>query len=101
MTNLAILLPLNSVNQRLESDPTAMPNGRESAVGIRNSEMTPAVVMRPILVLSNSGNQRLPSGPAVIVKTRVAVGRGNSVMTPEIVTRPILWPEFSVNQRLP
>ena len=63
--------------------------------------MTPAVVMRPILLLSNSVNQRLPSGPAQMRKARVATGRGNSVIVPSVVMRPTLWPLFSTNQRLP
>ena len=63
--------------------------------------MTPAVVMRPILLLSNSVNQRLPSGPEQMRKTRVGVGRGNSVIVPSGVMRPILLPAFSANQRLP
>src|SRR5262249_17761199 len=61
-----ILLALNSVNQRLPSDPTAMPNGPLSAVRIGYSLNTPAVVMRPILLLLNSVNHSAPSGPTVM-----------------------------------
>ena len=45
-----ILLPPNSVNQRLPSGPAAMPAGSLLAVGTVNSVMTPAVVIRPILL---------------------------------------------------
>ena len=63
--------------------------------------MRPAVVMRPIRFLSNSVNQRLPSGPEQMRKARVGVDKGNSVSVPSVVMRPILWPLFSTNQRLP
>ncbi len=63
--------------------------------------MTPAGVMRPILLLSKAVNQRFPSDPAAMRNTRVGSGSGNSVMTPAVVMRPILWPLFSQNQRLP
>src|SRR6266487_1455174 len=59
-------------------------------------------VMRPILFVAHSVNQRLPSGPAVIAPGRLpGVGRGNSLMRPPGVMRPILFPSTSVNQRLP
>ena len=57
--------------------------------------MTPAVVIRPILLASSSVNQRLPSGPAAIPAGRCRpVGMGNSVMTPAVVIRPIWLPRF-------
>ena len=67
-------------------------------VGTVNSlVMTPAVVIRPILLASLSANQRAPSGPAAIpVELPPLV---NSVITPAVVIRPILLP--SVNQRAP
>ena len=59
-------------------------------------------VMRPILFVPPSVNQRLPSGPAVIAPGWLpGVGRGNSLMLPPGVMRPILSPDTSVNQRLP
>src|ERR1700731_3351421 len=62
--------------------------------------MTPAVVIRPILL--NSVNQRAPSGPAAIPPDTLAVGGENSVMTPAVVIRPILLLMFSsANQRAP
>ncbi len=68
-----------------------------------NSVTTPAGVIRPIRLPSNSVNQRLPSGPAAIPVGRAAGGDagGNSVTTPAGVIRPIRLPENSVNQRLP
>ena len=69
-----------------------MPSGL-LAVGIGNSVMTPAVVIRPILLPLLSVNQRLPSGPAVMPRgTASGVGIGNSVTTPAVVIRPILLP---------
>ena len=63
--------------------------------------MTPAVVMRPILLPGVSVNQRLPSGPAVMSSGEwLPAGVGNSVTAPEGVIRPIL-PSDSANQRLP
>ena len=64
--------------------------------------MTPAVVIRPILLASVFGE------PEVAVRAGrdavgplPAVGIGNSVMTPAVVIRPIWLPTLSVNQRLP
>ena len=101
-----IWLPLDSVNQRLPSGPAAIPKGSPLAVGIANSVMTPAVVIRPILEEERperrSVNQRLPSGPTAIASIwALAVGTANSVMTPAVVIRPILLPLYSVNQRAP
>ena len=60
------------------------------AVGIGNSVTTPAVVMRPILLVSLSVNQSAPSGPAAMPKGLLAaVGIGNSVKSPAVVMRPI------------
>ena len=45
--------------------------------------MTPAGVIRPILLPPNSVNQRLPSGPTVRKRgAPIGVGMGNSVMVP-------------------
>src|SRR5712691_8391664 len=70
--------------------------------------MKPAVVMRPIWFPPDSVNQRLPSGPAVMLEGPAVipgplapVGRGNSLMLPPGVMRPILLALYSVNQRLP
>jgi len=63
-----ILLPRNSVNQRLPSGPGVIQNGMGPTTGgvvIGNSVTTPAGVMRPIPRLI-SVNQRFPSGPDVI-----------------------------------
>src|SRR5229473_2168887 len=59
-------------------------------------------VMRPILFVPPSVNQRLPSGPAVIAPGWLpGVGRGNWLMLPPGVMRPIASVPTSVNQRLP
>jgi riboflavin biosynthesis pyrimidine reductase len=53
--------------------------------------MTPAVVIRPILLPLFSVNQRLPSGPAVMKSGPLPpVGTGNSVTTPAGVDPPDL-----------
>src|SRR5713101_8651302 len=101
MTNWPILLPENSVNQRLPSGPVVMPNGLLLAVGMKNSVTAPAVVMRPILLASYSVNQRFPSGPAAMSKLRVVESKGNSVTTPAMEIRPILLALDWLNQRLP
>jgi hypothetical protein len=59
-------------------------------------------VIRPIRLPVLSVNQRLPSGPVVMLDgAPYAVGTVNSVTTPEGVIRPIRLPRYSVNQRLP
>ena len=57
-----------SVNQRLPSDPTVIPNGWAEPVGVSKSVFSvgSAGLMSPILLTANSVNQRLPSGPTVI-----------------------------------
>src|SRR5258708_6341886 len=67
-------------------------------VGIGNSVITPAVVMRPIATLV-SVNHSAPSGPAVMLLRSLnpGVGIGNSVITPAVVIPPILLAAFSVN----
>src|SRR5271163_3414135 len=58
-----------------------MPQGWLSVVGIGNSVITPAVVMRPILLAFISVNHSAPSGPTVMPWGELlAVGIGNSVM---------------------
>src|SRR4029077_8105360 len=88
-----ILLPKYSVNQRLPSGPAAISPGKLPDVGIANSVMAPAGVIRPIRLPSRSVNQRLPSGPAVIPPGALRdLGIGNSVMVPLGVIRPIRLP---------
>src|SRR5262249_58742640 len=80
----------------------AMGVGVLVAVGMGNSVTTPAVVMRPILLLFCSMNQRAPSGPTVIACGKLpAVGTGNCVMAPAVVIRPIWSLRPSVNQNAP
>src|SRR5579871_1219060 len=84
-----------------------MRKGLLPGVGVENSLICPAGVMRPILLVvqfplssnTHSVNQRLPSGPLVMPIALSPCGRGNSVSFPAGVMRPI-WP-FSPNQRLP
>src|SRR5207249_2052596 len=82
-----------------------MPYGMLLLVGTLNSASTnPLEVISPIL-LPYPVNQRLPSGPVVMLTGRLlAVGMVNSsavVMVPAVVIRPILPDANSVNQRLP
>ncbi len=91
----------NSVNQRLPSEPAVMLHGRPPLVGIRNSVITPAGVIRPILFASASVNHTFPSGPAVIPVVLVTLDKGNSVTNPAGVIRPILLACDSLNHRFP
>src|SRR5712692_10986992 len=68
--------------------------------------MTPPGVMRPILFPKFSVNQRLPSGPAVMMRGLVSRVEGervwySPVTAPLVVMRPILSDNDSQNQRLP
>src|ERR1039458_7783967 len=64
--------------------------------------MSPAVVIRPILLLLDSANHSAPSAPAAIPAGQAnAVGTGYSVMYPAVVIRPILSPSCSVNHSAP
>src|SRR5947208_17094487 len=76
--------------------------GKLLAVGMRNSSILPAGVIRPILFPPSSVNQRLPSRPAAIaLGTRLAVGMENSVPAPVGVIAPIWFPPSSVSERAP
>src|SRR5262245_28658421 len=79
-----------------------MPWGVPKALGTGNPLMVvPVGVMLPIWLPSESVNQRLPSGPAVISKDVVKLmGSWNSVKAPDGVICPILPGPDSVNQRL-
>src|SRR5437899_10560653 len=62
----------------------------------------PAKTTRPILLLLDSVNQRLPSAPTVMpIGPLPGVATATSVMSPVGVVRPTLLPEDSVNQGLP
>ncbi len=78
-----------------------MPNGCEEGVGTGNSVMTPADVIRPILLPVCSVNQRFASGPSVIIRGSLpAVGIGKSLQS-EVsngAQTPILFALLSVNQ---
>src|SRR5258707_13410636 len=76
--------------------------GALTAVGTGNSVITPAVVIRPILLPTCSANHSAPSGPVVMpAGVPPAVGIGNSVITPAVVMRPILLLKASVNHSAP
>jgi hypothetical protein len=72
-------------------------------VGIVNSVITPEVVIRPILLASDSVNQRFPSAPAVIAVAAREIEIGNSVITPVGVIRSMSGKPTRppVNQRFP
>src|SRR5580693_8058238 len=95
------ILPMNSVNQSAPSGPATIPKGwLFCGVGTGYSAVTtPAVVMRPILLLEYSVNQSAPSDPVAIpAQPAAAVGTGYSVTTPAVEMRPILLAVYSVNQ---
>ena len=63
------------------SAPAVMSPGPALGRGSGNSVMTPAGVMRPILLALNSENQMLPSGPAARARGPLSgVGMGYSVI---------------------
>src|SRR3954452_11541839 len=95
------LLPLR-VNRRFPAGPTTMLVGPLLPLGRGYSVTWPEVVIRPILLLSDSVNQRAPSFPSVIPSANCPVfplaSIGNSVMLPLVSIRPILPTNCSVNQ---
>jgi len=78
-----------------------MPSGPALGVGTGNSVMTPAVVMRPILLPAFSQNHSAPSAAGVIPIGRASgVGVANSTKLPSLgFIRPILDVPLSQNQR--
>ena len=75
----------SSVNHRFPSGPAVIPRGSGSKWprGMRNSVMTPAGVILPILsAYDPSVNHRFPSGPAVMPKgpLKQQLERGNSLI---------------------
>lgn len=58
-----ILLPANSVNQRLPSAPVVITRGSALRVGRVHSLTPPEGVIRPTLLALISANQTFPSGP--------------------------------------
>jgi len=80
-----------------------MPHGSLSAVGTMYSLVTtPAVVIRPILLVPNSVNQRAPSGPEQIPAGELPdVGPLNSLIPPPVVIRPIWLTACLVIQSAP
>src|SRR5258706_12994878 len=102
-----ILPEVNSVNHSAPSGPVVMPSGVLRGVGIGNSVITPAVVMRPILpgtdsLAKPSVYHSAPSGPVVINwGTLGVVGILNSVIAPAVVMRPTVPVLNSVNHSAP
>ena len=73
-----------------------------SAPGSAYSVITPAVVIRPILLPLDSVNHSAPSGPAVMsARNASGVGSGYSVSWPSLVSRPIALPRSSLNHSAP
>src|SRR4029077_18851432 len=72
---------------------------------IGNSVTVPVGVMRPILLLVLSTNQRFPSAPVVMVSRPSddagRVDHANSRIVPSSSTRPIMPVLASVNQMFP
>src|SRR5882757_4337839 len=103
VTRPMALAPPVSANHTLPSGAATIAPGLPPD-GTGNSVMVPVGVMRPILRVSFSVNQTLPSGPLTIPHALLAfVGMAHSVNVPVGVIRPILLPVLfcSVNQRLP
>src|SRR3989442_7646982 len=62
----------------------------------------PAKTTRPILLLLDSVNQRLPSAPSVIpIGPLPGVGTADSVMSAVGAIRPTLFAQDSVNYKMP
>src|SRR6266446_2892876 len=84
-----------SANHRLPSGPAVMPAGLLLCVGMGNSVIVPADVIRPIRLTPFTSapvsvNHRLPSGPVVMpVGLLLSVGIANSVIAPAGVIRPM------------
>ncbi len=66
-----------------------------------NSLTVPLVVIRPMLLLVGSVNQRLPSDPAVMALAGPAGGVASSVIAPVSGTSVSIVPARSVNHMLP
>src|SRR6516162_9730114 len=80
-----------------------MPHSEKPKVGASNSANAPPVVIRPILLVLFSMNQRLPSGPVVMpigFGPELGVGMEMSLVVKGLVVmiRPILLRAYSVNQ---
>src|SRR4051812_3421831 len=75
--------------------------GLTDGLEIENSVITPAGVIRAILLAFCSANQTLPSG-APVMPTGMAPGAvANSIITPLVVMRPILLASCSLNHKFP
>lgn len=103
-TPSVVILPIFPayVNHRAPSGPAAMPSSCWLGTGTTYSLITPAVVIRPILLTLGSTNQRALSGPDVMPLSPIKeAGKGYSVMAPDVLIRPILSPPYSANHNAP
>src|SRR2546421_412662 len=106
-TEAATKLP--PVTVRVKSTPPAVAlfGASELSAGVgltvgAGGSLVPAKASRPIVFPPSSANQRLRSGPAVMLSGALPlVGTANSVTVPVRVIRPILFPLSSVNQTFP
>ena len=97
-----MLFGTTSVNQIVPPGPAAIPPGRFSCVGSRNSLTVPLGVIRAISLVRNWVNHRSPPGPTVISRGPLpGSGISNLLILPLGVIRPILLDALSVNQALP
>src|SRR5258708_1194909 len=99
-------MPLDpSVNQRVAPGPVVISNGWQPSPGMVNSVSWPVGVRRPIRLPAppwpSSVNQRLPSGPDVILSELYPGDNWYLVTAPAGVNFPIASPATSANQRLP
>src|SRR6266542_4610858 len=101
--SILLILPICSVNQRLPSPqgPVVIALGFDPAVGIANSPRSlPAVSILPIRLALSSVNQRLPSGPTVLLSGGLPTANSPS-SAPLTPILPILLVPPSVNQSFP
>jgi hypothetical protein len=73
-TKRPMLFAVDSVNQRLPSDPKAIPTGWLPCVGIENCVTAPVVVTRKTALDTYWVNHNAPSGPTVMPGPRLGSG---------------------------
>ena len=93
----------SAVYQSAPSGPAAIPSGFAMPVGSGKSVLTPAGVMRPIMLDEYSVYQRLPSLPLAIAFGPSLVRRDSSGVASGVVAgiRPIALVTLSVNHNAP
>src|SRR5262245_49113677 len=97
--DLATRFPSNCVSHIVSPRPLPIPHGPPPT--LCTSVTTPSVVIRVNTPARYFVNQRLPSGPVIMLRGLEKLLSLNSVMTPAGVIRPILFPKGSVNHRFP